>query len=1122
MGAAESSISANYRLFTPDGNPTTVNAQYGAGSGTQRLSDNDHEATSNSSTLATALLSRSLLLKGVHKTSGAVVSIFQMQLSKSSQPGMTESNSSNRSGGGQANGQDATRQGAPGKPTGSTVLPDGINKLKTIRHPGIIKFITAESKGSSVLIVTEFVLKIADVLPTMSEEEICLGIYNILKTIEFLHHSGISHNSLGIDSIYLTGDRRWVIGNMEFVRNIDQMTPEFIASLNSILPQNQAGLDNPTLCHKDTLVFSRDCVAMGYLISDLIKSYIQHDVSTLVEHRFPWDKLEESAAHLRSNSTTSQLSIKKVLDTPFFKDSMLIEIVERFLKDIRAIHPENKAKMFSGLYAQLHCLSQGTVNDFLLPKLLNHELFVEPGAANFFMELLTPTTSFSLGLSGMESLSVITKEAFSAHIVPFIHKTFTVRQYETRILLLKMLDRYIDFVCDVDELILKNTIIPELIIGMSDADDLIYLESVCGLAKCIPRYYQSITERKRHVDMDVSSATPNDSSEKHSQRGNRSLSLQSARSNTANVDSLGSNEEGRLHFPASQKTTSFPRSESVDMDGSPEFSMQYLVEDMLIPHTLRICIYENTDVKDLWCLLDHLSNVWKRLIVFSEKNKYNTPDISSIIRSLFKCLHLIMRILPVDQKIDYFCNRLCGGLDSVNDTSASAILWIPKLIELSIPFLRDDNRDVRRHVSLTVMKLLTIISTAFERAPTISRKREQTSLTTRLLSVYGQNTRVSLAFPKSGPRQLVHAGNHHNTSMLAKDQPEATHQTFSTLPYSASSHHEELQADYSAMPEVEPAKLNGNDLTRDLLGKVMVATSLDETLNPSSETSALAENTFKSEDGWNSDWGEELDNGLSATSNPVTEDIQIQLTEGMQAQSTEKATPFVNSNDVGFPIASVTNESNPKLLSIKPNLDIPIAADNSQSSMSTSIASPVLSAISTNSIHALPCDTMQTNESATNVSRGKFFKRDQIKQKRQEKLAENIYRQSTSPTLNVQPNPLDQVGKSLFSSTASKAATVYVPVVVEKPVEVDYFKDMAPVHVRKQSILAAAAATVFPMTKRTSDSAHSDSVSQSNFPSDPVPSNRMAFHGSNADFNEPSLGWGEEFDEDIDLNDIRL
>ena len=49
-----------------------------------------------------------------------------------------------------------------------------------------------------------------------------------------------------------------------------------------------------------------------------------------------------------------------------------------------------------------------------------------------------------------------------------------------------------------------------------------------------------------------------------------------------------------------------------------------------------------------------------------------------------------MRVLDPVDKIDFFCKKMVGQADVLNDASVKH--WIPKLMELGIFFLKDDNK----------------------------------------------------------------------------------------------------------------------------------------------------------------------------------------------------------------------------------------------------------------------------------------------------------------------------------------------------------------------------------------------------------------------------------------------
>ncbi|KAH6570224.1 hypothetical protein BASA60_007828 [Batrachochytrium salamandrivorans] len=1104
MGAAESSIAANYRLYTLDGNPTTTAAAYNAVHGGA-----DQSPGSTSSPPAS-------LLMGVNKSSGGKVSIFRIQLSMLPAVELATTLSSGVGTGtgrglGAVAGGEGNKRATLGKTYMYDMLPDGINKLRTIRHPGIIKFVSAESRDGNLLVVTEYVQRISTMLPSMCAEEVCLGIYNILKTIDFLHSSGMCHNHLSLSSIYLTEDRRWVIGDMEFVREKAQMTPETISLLHAKLKSKDAALEDTKeqdIWGKDS-VFSMDCYATGHLISDIIRPYLNSAVSNPESHSFLWDQLEESAELMRTKDAASRPSIKDLLSTPFFKNSILIEIVEKFLKEIRVISPDIKIQMFSQLYSKLYFLPQETVNTFLLPMFLNHELFAEPGAFDFFTELLSPASLNSSSVASLhkESQPIITCEAYSAQIVPFIRRTFSIRQFETRLFMLKMIDKYVDFTCDVDDTFLEAVLIPELIVGMDDVDDEIYLYSVCGLAKCISRYYQLLADRKRNVDIEAVSFPNQELLLNRGIRDKRVSTAHQPRNNADAPETSSTTENIAPAYlqrqnsvgPSLQNPPGLQKGTSADVDNTPEYSMQHLVEDLLIPHALRICISESIDVDGLWLLLDQLASLWKRLIVLSEKPKHNSTANMSTIRSLFKCLHLILRILPVDQKIEYFCHRLCGNLGVSGEASPSSILWIPKLIELSIPFLKDDSRDVRRHISASVMKMLAIISSAFERAPSIARKREQTSLSARLCSVYGNNLRVASAFPKSGPRQMSISIGHANKSTPSYNSAVAVNPSTATSATCKNDSHSDPHLESALVAEPNETHSEDSQIARNLLGSVITATSFDEHNNVAWSAQKTSPKLPKSEDGWNSSW------------DPVADDEPLPNQETLNGDSL----------DVGVaPDAPISTDDRPVVSPMFTTAASTNAALLLSGNVGPNIISPAPIALSSMSIQ----DIQEEAPSIVGIIREKYVKRDVIKQKRQEKHAENLRRQSLSPLLKspFNPNISDQVAFSPSPLSSLKPEKILVTLFNDRPTEIDYFKDMTPSHVRKKSTIPSASSGLFSATLRASEILPLDIHDYGSHLSDMASRNRMSFQGSTADASNASLGWDEEFDEDIDLDDVQL
>lgn len=66
-----------------------------------------------------------------------------------------------------------------------------IKKLKTIRHPGIIKYLNSEISPSGIFVLTEPVRPLSAVISELGAEEICVGIYHIIVSSTYLIRSTI-------------------------------------------------------------------------------------------------------------------------------------------------------------------------------------------------------------------------------------------------------------------------------------------------------------------------------------------------------------------------------------------------------------------------------------------------------------------------------------------------------------------------------------------------------------------------------------------------------------------------------------------------------------------------------------------------------------------------------------------------------------------------------------------------------------------------------------------------------------------------------------------------------------------------------------------------------------------
>ena len=62
-----------------------------------------------------------------------------------------------------------------------------LQHLKTLKHPGIIKLLGVDQTQEEIWLITEHVAPLESVLESLSVDEICAGIYDIIQVMIFIH-----------------------------------------------------------------------------------------------------------------------------------------------------------------------------------------------------------------------------------------------------------------------------------------------------------------------------------------------------------------------------------------------------------------------------------------------------------------------------------------------------------------------------------------------------------------------------------------------------------------------------------------------------------------------------------------------------------------------------------------------------------------------------------------------------------------------------------------------------------------------------------------------------------------------------------------------------------------------
>ncbi|KAF4584059.1 protein kinase-like protein [Ophiocordyceps camponoti-floridani] len=337
---------------------------------------------------------------------------------------------------------------------------NALKKLRTLRHPGVIKVLDTVETDSYIYIATERVVPLVWHVrrKSLSPETIKWGLYGVARTVKFVNTDASSiHGNLKVGSVYTSESGEWKLGGFEVLSSIKDDEP-VIYTYGSLVPDSarycppeivQGGWD----VIKKNPHFAVDSFNFGALIFQVCHgSYNGPDQAGQTKDIPP--SMQSSYKRLCNANPKARISVADFLQQGTrkgsFFDGPLIKLTEG-IDNLGVKSPDERDQFLSDL-ADLN-------NDF---------------PEDFFKLKILPELikSVEFGGGGPKALALVLKIAsqfseddFGQKVSPFLIRAFANPDRAIRVCLLDNLSLVFD---QIPQKVVNDKIFPQIATGFTD------------------------------------------------------------------------------------------------------------------------------------------------------------------------------------------------------------------------------------------------------------------------------------------------------------------------------------------------------------------------------------------------------------------------------------------------------------------------------------------------------------------------------------------------------------------------------------------------------------------------------------------------------------------------------
>lgn len=195
------------------------------------------------------------------------------------------------------------------------------------------------------------------------------------------------------------------------------------------------------------------------------------------------DFIDYCKTHLKHLNAQLRPNLSAVQLHPYFSDNDFVKI-HSFLAELPLKSQSARQEFFTTLNERLKNFDEGVIGTQLIDLLLSRVTLLDQNAQMYLLPfLLRPQNDDISPDNTVMDQGLFTQEAFIRFVIPKLKKVFLVREIQIRLILLEFFPHYC-YLFNKEEL--QDFILPQVLLGIKDTNDLLVTKTLICLAELIP------------------------------------------------------------------------------------------------------------------------------------------------------------------------------------------------------------------------------------------------------------------------------------------------------------------------------------------------------------------------------------------------------------------------------------------------------------------------------------------------------------------------------------------------------------------------------------------------------------------------------------------------------------